>query len=194
MIASLLAQASVFSAPTIDWHALAPEIIIVIGINLVLGIDLMIEESKKGAIATVAGFVMLAALVPVVTLAVVGDDSRSMFDGRYVVDNYALILKALFLLIAYVVILMSQTELEEGGYYQGEFYVLMLCSVLGMVMMASARDLVSIFVALELLSIPAYMLAAVRKRDVKSNEAGVKYYLLGVFASAVLLYGMSLLY
>jgi len=194
MIAALLAQTSDFTAPTIDWHALAPEIIIVIGINLVLGIDLMIEESKKWAIATVAGFVMLAALVPVVTLAVVGDDSRSMFDGRYVVDNYALILKALFLLIAYVVILMSQTELEEGGYYQGEFYVLMLCSVLGMVMMASARDLVSIFVALELLSIPAYMLAAWRKRDVKSNEAGVKYYLLGVFASAVLLYGMSLLY
>ena len=88
-----------------------------------------------------------------------------MFDGRYVVDDYALILKALFLLVAYVVILMSQTELEEGGYYQGEFYVLMLCSVLGMVMMASARDLVSIFVALELLSIPAYMMAAWRKRD-----------------------------
>ena len=110
---------------------------------------------------------MLAAFIPVVTLAVVGDDSRSMFDGRYVVDDYALILKALFLLIAYVVILMSQTELEEGGYYQGEFYVLMLCSVLGMVMMASARDLVSIFVALELLSIPAYMMAAWRKRDVQ---------------------------
>jgi NADH-quinone oxidoreductase subunit N len=60
--------------------------------------------------------------------------------------------------------------------------------------MASSRDLVSIFVALELLSIPAYMLAAWRKRDTKSNEAGVKYYLLGVFASAILLYGMSFLY
>ena len=110
------------------------------------------------------------------------------------VDDYALILKALFLLAAYVVVLMSQTELEEGGYYQGEFYVLLLCSVLGMVMMASARDLVSIFVALELLSIPAYMLAAWNKRNRKSNEAGIKYYLLGVFASAVLLYGMSLLF
>ena len=63
-----------------------------------------------------------------------------------------------------------------------------------MVMMASSRDLVSVFVALELLSIPAYMMAAWRKRDRKSNEAGVKYYLLGVFASGVLLYGMSYLY
>ena len=198
MIAALYsaftAQASDWISPTIDWHALAPELILVVGINLVLLIDLMLEDSKKWAIATVTGFVCLAAFIPVVTLSVVGDDTRSMFDGRYVVDNYALILKALFLLTAYVVILMSQNELEEGGYYQGEFYVLLLCSVLGMVMMASARDLVSIFVALELLSIPAYMMAAWRKRDVKSNEAGVKYYLLGVFASAVLLYGMSLLF
>ena len=63
---------------------------------------------------------------------------RSLFDGRYVVDDFALVLKALFLLAGYVVVLLSQTELEEGGYYQGEFYVLLLCSVLGMVMMASA--------------------------------------------------------
>ena len=144
--------------------------------------------------ATLTGFVMLAALIPVVTLFVIGDDSRSMFGGRYVIDEYALIMKAFFLLVAYVVILMSQTELEEGGYYQGEFYVLMMCSVLGMVMMTSSRDLISIFVALELLSIPAYMMAAWNKRSSKSNEAGVKYYLLGVFASAVMLYGMSLLF
>ncbi|MDG1785185.1 MAG: NADH-quinone oxidoreductase subunit N, partial [Ilumatobacter sp.] len=157
-------------------------------------IDLNISESKKWIMATLTGFVMLAALIPVVTLFVIGDDSRSMFGGRYVIDEYALIMKALFLLVAYVVILMSQTELEEGGYYQGEFYVLMMCSVLGMVMMTSSRDLISIFVALELLSIPAYMMAAWNKRSSKSNEAGVKYYLLGVFASAVMLYGMSLLF
>ena len=144
--------------------------------------------------ATLTGFVLLGACIPLVTLAVTGDDVRSMFDGRYVVDEFSLILKALFLLAAYVVVLMSQTTLEEGGYYQGEFYVLLLASVMGMVMMASSRDLVSVFIALELLSIPAYMLAAWRKRDPKSNEAGVKYYLMGVFASAVLLYGMSLLY
>ena len=193
MIASLLAQ-SEWVAPTIDWHALAPEIILAVGINLVLLIDLWLEESKKWIMATLSGFVMLAAFVPVVTLAVVGDDVRSMFDGRYVVDQYSLILKALFLLAGYVVVLLSQTELEEGGYYQGEYYVLLLASILGMVMMTSSRDLVSIFVALELLSIPAYMMAAWRKRDRKSNEAGVKYYLLGVFATGVLLFGMSYLY
>ena len=88
-----------------------------------------------------------------------------MFDGGYVVDEFALVLKALFLLTGYVVVLLSSNEIEEGGYYQGEYYVLLLSSVLGMVMMASSRDLVSIFIALEFLSIPAYMLAAWRKRD-----------------------------
>src|SRR5207253_491734 len=82
----------------------------------------------------------------------------------------------------------------EGDYYQGEFYFLLLCSLLGMVVMSSARDLVTIFVALETLSIPAYLLAGWRKRDLKSNEASMKYYLLGVLASAVMLYGMSLVY
>ena len=195
MISSVLAQASEWIRPDVDWHALAPEIILIIGINLVLLIDLWLEESKKWMMATLAGFVMLGAFIPVVTLAVIGDGPvRSMFFDRYVVDDYALILKALFLLVGYVVVLMSQNELEEGGYYQGEFYLMLLVSVLGMVMMASSRDLVSIFVALELLSIPAYMMAAWRKRDRKSNEAGIKYYLLGVFASGVLLYGMSYLY
>jgi NADH-quinone oxidoreductase subunit N len=82
----------------------------------------------------------------------------------------------------------------EGDYHEGEYYFLLLTSLLGMSVMASARDLITIFVALELLSIPAYLLAAWRKRDLKGNEAGLKYYLMGVFASAILLYGMSLLY
>ena len=194
MIAALLAQASDWIRPHTDWHALAPEIVLVVGINLVLLIDLWLDDAKKWMMASLTGFILLGAFIPVVTLAVVGDDVRSMFFDRYVVDQYALILKALFLLIGYVIVLMSQNELEEGGYYQGEFYLMLLVSVLGMVMMASSRDLVSVFVALELLSIPAYMMAAWRKRDAKSNEAGVKYYLLGVFASGVLLYGMSYLY
>ena len=95
---------------------------------------------------------------------------------------------------AYVVILLSTNYVAEGDYWESEYYTLIVSSVLGMVVMASSRDLIGIFVALELLSIPAYMLAAWRKGDVKSNEAGMKYYLMGVFASAILLYGMSLVY
>jgi NADH-quinone oxidoreductase subunit N len=194
VIASLLAAAADFTAPTIDYHALAPEIILAAGICMVLLVDLFVEERQRWITSTLTGMVLLAAFIPVVTLSVIGDDVRSLFDGRYVVDEFALVVKALFLLAGYVVVLLSSNEVEEGHYHQGEYYVLLLTSITGMVMMGSARDMVSIFVALEFLSIPAYMLAAWRKRDRKSNEAGVKYYLLGVFASAVMLYGMSLLY
>lgn len=195
MLGSILAAVSDFVSPRVDYHALAPEIVLAAGICLVLLVDLFVSEHRRWITGTLTGFVLLGAAIPVVTLAVTGADVRSAIgDGRYVVDNFSLVLKAVFLLAAYIVVLLSTNEIEEGRYYQGEFYVLLLSSVLGMVMMASSRDLVSVFVSLEFLSIPAYMMAAWRKRDRKSNEAGVKYYLLGVFASAVLLYGMSLLY
>jgi len=188
-----------FSSPVIDYHAFAPELVLAVGICVVLLVDLFVPDHRRWITGTLSGLFMLGALLPIVTLAVIGDDVRSTLSGegmtgRYVVDNFALVLKALFLFTGYIVVLLSAHEIEEGGYYQGEFYVLLLSSVLGMVMMSSARDLISLFIALEFLSIPAYMLAAWKKRDRKSNEAGVKYYLLGVFASAVMLYGMSLLY
>lgn len=193
MLLSLLAAGD-FVSPRVDYHALAPEIVLGAGICLVLVVDLFVSDAKRWVLATLSGFVLLGAFLPVVTLGVIGDEVRSMFDDRYVIDNFSLVLKALFLLTGYVVVLLSTNEIEEGGYHQGEYYVMLLSSILGMVMMASSRDLVSVFIALEFLSIPAYMMAAWRKRDVKSNEAGAKYYLLGVFASAVMLYGMSLLY
>lgn len=195
MIASLLTAAGDFAAPKVDYHALAPEIVLAVGICVVLLVDLFVSEHRRWITGTLTGFFLLGAALPLVTLAVTGGDVRdAVFEGRYVVDNFSLTLKALFLLAGYVVVLLSTNEVEEGGYHQGEYYVLLLSSVLGMVMLASSRDLIGVFVALEFLSIPAYMMAAWRKRDRKSNEAGVKYYLLGVFASAVLLYGMSLLY
>jgi NADH-quinone oxidoreductase subunit N len=117
-----------------------------------------------------------------------------MFGGAYVVDNFALVMKAMFLVAGYVIVLISTDYVAEGDYYEGEYYFLLLSSLLGMLIMASARDLISIFIALETLSIPAYLLAGWRKRDTKGNEASLKYYLLGVFASGVMLYGMSLIF
>lgn len=157
-------------------------------------LDLFIDERKKWMLTAISSFTLLAAMVPVLMLALSETEVRTMFDGRYVVDNFSLVMKAVFLLAGYVVVLLSSSHIEQGEYWRGEYWFLLLTSLLGMLMMASSRDLVSIFVALEFLSIPAYMLAAWRKRDPKSNEAGVKYFLLGVFASAVMLYGMSLMY
>ncbi len=182
-----------FVKPHIDYHALAPEIVLSAAIVAVLIADLVFDERKKWATSTIAGLGVLGALIPVLTLAANGTD-RVMFGGAYVVDNFALITKALFLIAGYIVILLSANYIGEGDYAEGEYHFLLLCSLLGMIVMGSSRDLISIFVALETLSIPAYMLAGWRKRDLKSNEASMKYYLLGVFASAIMLYGMSLLY
>lgn len=190
----LAPSAAAWTAPVIDYHALAPEIVLAVGLTAVLLVDLFTSERNKWLLSVLTGFSLLGATLPVLTLALHDNSVRSLFDGRYVVDEFSLVMKGLFLLAGYVIVLLSSSHVEEGDYWRGEYWFLLLTSLLGMVMMASSRDLVSIFVALEFLSIPAYMLAAWRKRDLRSNEAGVKYFLLGVFASAVMLYGMSLLY
>ncbi|MFT7475958.1 MAG: NADH-quinone oxidoreductase subunit N [Verrucomicrobiales bacterium] len=192
MSLSVLAQVG-FDRPEIDWHAVAPELTLLgFGVLLTLLDAIFLERGRK-LTSTLAGIGLLAALIPVITLAIDGQD-RVMFGGAYVVDNFALIMKALFLLSGYVVVLMSTNYIAEGDYWENEYYGMLVSSILGMILMASARDLISIFVALELLSIPAYLMATWRKRDLRSNEAGIKYYLMGVFASAIMLYGMSLLY
>jgi NADH-quinone oxidoreductase subunit N len=190
---ALLAAAAGFKAPHLDYHALAPEIVLTGVLVVILLVDLMVDETRKVLVTNLAGVGVLAALIPVITLAFDGTD-RSMFGGAYVVDNFALVMKALFLVSGYVVLLLSTNYVSEGDYYEGEFSFLLLSSLLGMTVIASARDLITMFVALELLSIPAYMLAGWRKRDLKSNEAMLKYYLLGVLASGVMLYGMSLVF
>jgi NADH-quinone oxidoreductase subunit N len=179
--------------PEIDWAAFAPEIIVTSGVVLLILVDSVFLERARPYMTVLAGATLLGAMIPVIYLANQGD-TRVLFDGAYVVDNFALITKALFLLSGYVVVLLSTNYVAEGDYWESEYYSMLVASLLGMIVMSSARDLITIFVALELLSIPAYLLATWRKRDLKSNEAGLKYYLMGVFASAVMLYGMSLVF
>jgi NADH-quinone oxidoreductase subunit N len=182
-----------FTAPSIDWLALGPEVVLLVLFVVLILLDAVKLDRARAAMPAVANLGFLIALVPLIALAAEGGD-RILFEGSYVVDSMSLILKAMFIVAAYVVVLLSTNYVAEGDYWESEYYTLLACSVLGMVVMASSRDLVGIFVALELLSIPAYMLAGWRKGDSQSNEAGMKYYLMGVFASAVLLYGMSLIY
>ena len=193
MLAAVLAAFPEFVRPTIDWHALAPELVLVATIVLALLVDVFTPEESKWTASSIAGLGMLAAIVPVLTLAL-RDDPTSLFGGSYVVDDFALLLKGLFLVAGYLTVLLSTNTIAEGDYAEGEYYLLILSSVLGMMVMASSRDLIGIFIALEMLSIPAYLLAGWRKRTLTGNEAGMKYYLMGVFASAVMLYGMSLIY
>jgi NADH-quinone oxidoreductase subunit N len=137
-VLALLAQAVPFVSPTIDFHAFAPEIVLAATIVVVLLADLVFAERGRWATSSIAGIGLLAALLPVLTLAVDGSD-RVLFDGAFVVDNFALVMKALFLLSGYVTILISSRYIAEGDYYEGEYYFMLLSSLLGMVVMGSAR-------------------------------------------------------
>ena len=193
MLASVLAAAE-WTRPYLDYHAFAPEIVLTLVAVSILIADLFIDETRKYLITTWAGVGVALAAIPLLTLAASDDTARVMFGGGYVVDRYALLLKGLFLVSGYLVLLMSSNYLAEGDFYEGEYSFLLVCSMLGMIVMASARDLITIFVAVETIAIPSYLLAGWRKRESKSNEAMLKYYLLGVVASAVMLYGMSFIY
>lgn len=177
----------------VNYLAIAPELIVVGSLFLVLGLDLTLPRLKKYWTATAAVAGSALALIPLAFLAVNGE-TVSMFDGSYVVDEFALVLKGLFLIAAYIVFLMSVNYIESDRYYQGEYYLLLLASLLGSLVLASARDLIILFIGIELVTGPLYMLAGWRKGDVKSNEASLKYFILGVLSTAILLYGLSFLY
>jgi len=179
--------------PGWDFHAIAPAIIVTATIVVVLIADFFFQYRRRFQTSQLATIGVLAAMVPVVTLAIDGG-TREMFGGAFVVDPYSLALTGFFLAATYVTLLLSVDYIGDGDYYQGEFYVLLLTSLLGLVVMTSARDLITIFVALETISIPTFVLAGWRKHDPKSNEAAIKYYLIGVLSSAVMLYGMSLVF
>ncbi len=175
----------------IDYHAILPELILSGTILLVLVVDVFLPEKRKSWSMAVALVGVVAALIA--TLTLVGDP-RTTFGGSYVVDNFAILFKLFFLSVAIVVLAISLRYVKEGGFYQGEYYFLLLTSFLGCIMMPSSRDLLLLFIALELVSAPGFLMAAFRKRDPKSNEAGLKFFLIGVLSTAVMLYGMSMVY
>lgn len=182
--------------PSVDYHALAPEIVLAATILVVLTLDVSLPRSRKYWTAVVSVVGMTVAAVPLLTLAFGdgGSEPRVMFGGGYVVDEFALVLKGLFVAAGYIVLLMSVSYIESDRYYQGEYYLLILASILGSVVMASSRDLITLFIGLELVTGPLFLLAGWRKGDVKSNEASLKFFILGVLSTAILLYGMSFLY
>ena len=178
----------------LDYHALAPEIVLTAALIAVLLLDLFISEDQKWLLGPVTAFGFLAALVPVLTVAAAGGLPRTMFSESYVIDDFALVFKGLFLGVAFITVLLSLNYVDEGPYYKGEFWFLLQSSVLGMLVISSARDLISLFLALELVSAPAFVMAGWRKPDVRSNEGSLKFFLIGVLSTAVMLYGMSLVF
>jgi NADH-quinone oxidoreductase subunit N len=163
----------------IDFHAILPELVLAGTAVLVLVVDLFLERAKAAAGA-------LASLAP--------GGTRTTFGGSFVVDNYALLFKALFLGSLLLVLLMSNRYVDAGTYYQGEFYFLVLSSFVGMLLMPSSRDLLMLFLSLEIVSATGFIAAGFRKGDPRSNEGALKFLLIGVLSTAVMLFGMSLVY
>src|SRR5256714_920929 len=151
--------------------------------------DAMLPADRKWLAMPVSLLGVLGSLAACLTLI---GQNRVTFGGMYRVDSFALLFKIFFLVAAVVVLGISLRYFQEGRYYQGEYYTLLLASFLGCLTMPSSRDLLMLFISLELVSAPAFLIAAFRKTDPRSNEAGLKFFLIGVLSSAVMLYGMSL--
>lgn len=177
----------------IDYLAIAPEIVVAATALIVLGLDLFLARRSKYWTGVVAIIGMLGAAVPLIALAA-RDEAVTMFDGSYVVDEFSLVLKGLFIAAAYLVLLMSVAYLESDRYWEGEYYFLLVASLLGALVMASARDFIVMFVGLELVTGPLFLLSGWRKGDKRSNEAALKFFLIGVLSAAVLGWGMSFVY
>lgn len=170
---------------------LAPELILATFASLVILVDLFLSPAAKRVNLYLAMVGIAASAAAAVSL--IGRNTTS-FSGLLVVDDFAIFFQLAFLLAAALVALSAVAFLERYPGAEGEFYGLMLFSTTGMMLMAGTRELVSIYLALELTSISLYLLAGLAKRDRKSSEAALKYLLLGALSSAILLYGMALLY
>ncbi|MFC1941418.1 NADH-quinone oxidoreductase subunit N [Chloroflexota bacterium] len=155
----------------------------------VILLDLFVQRKGLLVIVSIIGLVVASGF----TIAMWGGSSQAIFNNMLAVDSFALFFKLLFLGIAALVILASVDYVSKFARFQGEFYALVLLSTLGMMLMAATTELISIYIALELTSISLYVLVGFLKNP-KSTEASLKYMLLGAIASAVLLYGMALIF
>src|SRR5581483_10627217 len=176
---------------TSDFYYILPELVLTGGALLVLIADVLLPKNSHSALAWGSVIVIgatMASLVPFERTHV------EVAHGLLAVDRFALFFKLLFLGAAAITILMSVRYLQIEGASPGEYYFLILCSTLGMMIMAGGIDLISIFIGLETMAVSFYILAGFIKPNQRSNEAAVKYFLLGAFSLGILLYGMSLMY
>src|SRR5690348_9936396 len=170
---------------------LLPEIILTLG-----GLVLMMAAAFTGRRGNSAINWLAVALLGVATVALIGAPSHAgpVFDGLVTADLFASFGKAIMFPAAAIAIIAAHGWFERGTEHASEYAVLIVFSAVGMAVMVSATSLMSLYVGLELQSLAGYVLAAYRRTDERSAEAGLKYFVLGALASGILLYGISLLY
>lgn len=179
------------SVPDINIRIILPALIVAISAILVLLGELVTPPRRKRWL----GFASIVGLFIAAYAAVsLWDMNASGFRGMIAADNFGLFLTLVILVGAAISVLISIDFIHAHNIDHGEYYVLILASVAGMIVMATATDLIVIFLGLELLSLPLYILAAFHRDERSSLEAGMKYFLLGAFSSAFFLYGIALVY
>jgi len=177
--------------PNINYTAILPEIIIGAFALLVMLIAPFISREKRWLTGHVAWIGVIAAAA---SLFSIWGTNTATFAGLYLVDSFSLMFKAVFLLGTLLVIFMSDNFIRSRLWPAGEFYSLLLFATLGMMMMSSAGDLIVFFIGLEVMSVCLYVLAGFHREDHKSNEASIKYFLLGAFATGFIVFGLAFVY
>jgi NADH-quinone oxidoreductase subunit N len=179
-----------------DLQLIVPELILTLSACVVLVLEVILprRERKWTAYAALAGIALAA-----VSLFLLWQTNRvnlplDAFYGMVRIDGFGLVFKTIFLLAAALTVAISLRYLDVEGEQHGEYYALILFATVGMMFLACGYDLISLYISLELMALTFYVLVGFTKRDRRSNEAGMKYFLLGAFSSGVLLYGMSLLF
>ncbi len=168
-----------------------PELTVLLLGLVVLTLDFALPKMKKIVLAwiSIAGFILAIAL----TFPLVGEN-LSLYAGGFAVDSFAIVFKLLFMVSSLLVILVSISFIDREKLDSGEYYSLVIFTTAGMMCLAAGTDLAVIYVALELASISSYILAGFSVYEKRSNESAIKYFILGAFSSAILLYGISLVY
>jgi NADH-quinone oxidoreductase subunit N len=171
--------------------AILPILIVAGWASLLLLIDLFIPKQRGWITPLLAALGLIAAMI---TLLAQFDLEMSAFAGMIIIDGFASLLQLLFLVLGLMAIAMAYDYLRRREIARGEYYTLLMFSLSGMMLMASAGDLIVVFVSLELLSIPLYVLAGFARTKTESEESAMKYFLLGAFASGFVVYGIALIF
>jgi NADH-quinone oxidoreductase subunit N len=174
-----------------DLVRLAPELICAGFGMVIMVLDPLVSRAHKIWMARLA---LAGALLALVSFYWAGDMPGTAYSGVFIVDHFSIFLRVLIYAVVLLAVLGSSDYLEREGIQMGEYYALLLFAAVGMGIMAGANELVTAFVGLEISSIASYVLAGFRRNVLKSNEAAMKYFLLGSFATAFFLYGVAMVY
>ena len=170
----------------------APEFALTGAAFAVLGVDLLLPREKKDYLPALSIVGLVGVLV--LSLWYLWGRDEQLYDGLFLIDDFSLFFKGFFLVLGVLVVLVSVEYVRKHLSRPGEYYGILLFSVLAMMMMAASGELLTAYISLELLSFSLYVLVSYGRHGLKPSEAGVKYILLGAFASALLLYGISQVY